>query len=94
VSTYTIEKVLWEFAGNPERVQKFKSDRDAYLANYTFLEKDEVEILKNMDVKQMAGRGVSTLLTMMVWQEMEGPAGMPGYMMRMNSPEGGGRTRG
>jgi hypothetical protein len=85
VSTYTIEKVLWEFAGNPERVQRFKSDPDAYLASYTFLEKDEVEILKNMDVKQMAGRGVSTLLTMMVWQEMEGPQGVPAYMMRMNS---------
>jgi hypothetical protein len=80
-----MEKVLWEFAGNPERVQKFKSDPDAYLANYTFLAKDEVELLKNMDVKGMAARGVSTLLTLMVWQEMEGPQGMPHYMMRMNS---------
>jgi len=85
VSVYTIERVLWEFAGNPERVQKFKSDPDAYLASYAFLEKDEAEILKNMDVKTMAGRGVSTLLTLMVWQEMEGPQGMPHYMMRMNS---------
>ena len=80
-----MEKVLWEFAGNPQRVQNFKSDPGAYLANYTFLEKDEVEILKNMNVKEMAGRGVSTLLTMMVWMELEGPAGMPQYMMRMNS---------
>jgi len=85
VSTYTMEKVLWDFAGNPERVQKFKSDPDAYLASYAFLAKDEVEILKNMDVKEMAGRGVSTLLTMMVWMEIEGPQGMPFYMMRMNS---------
>jgi len=85
VSTYTIEKVLWEFAANPERVQRFKSDPDAYLANYTFLAQDEVEIVKKMDVKAMAARGVSTLLTMMVWQELEGPAGMPLYMMRMNS---------
>jgi hypothetical protein len=80
-----MEKVLWEFAGNPERVQKFKSDPDAYLAQYTFLEQDEAEILRKMDVKAMAGRGVSTLLTMMVWQEMEGPQGVPAYMMRMNS---------
>ena len=85
MSYYTMEKVLWEFAGNPQRVQKFKSDPGAYLANYVFLEKDEVEIVKNMDVKEMAGRGVSTLLTMMVWMEMEGPEGMPEYMMRMNS---------
>jgi hypothetical protein len=85
VSTYTIERVLWEFAGNPERVQKFKSDPDAYLASYTFLGKDEIEILKKMDVKEMANRGVSTLLTMMVWQEIEGPQGMPFYIMRMRS---------
>jgi len=85
VSTYTIEKVLWEFAGHPERVQKFKSDPDAYLASYAFLETDELEIVKKMDVKAMAARGVSTLLTMMVWMELEGPPGMPQYMMRMNS---------
>ena len=53
MSTYTVEKVLWEFAGHPERVQKFKSDPDAYLASYTFLGKDEAEILKKMDVKQI-----------------------------------------
>lgn len=85
MSAYTIERVLWEFAGNPVRVQKFKSDPDAYLSGYTFLEKDEADIVKNMDVKAMAGRGVSTLLTLMVWQEMEGPEAMPQYMMRMNS---------
>jgi hypothetical protein len=82
---YTMERVLWEFAGSPERIEKFKSDPDSYLADYTFLDEDEIEILKKMDVKAMAGRGVSTLLTMMVWQEMEGPQGMPQYMMRMNS---------
>lgn len=85
MSTHAMEKVLWEFAGHPERIESFKSDPDAYLAGYTFLDEEELEILKKMDVKAMAGRGVSTLLTMMVWMELEGPQGMPQYMMRMNS---------
>ena len=85
MSMYTLEKVLWDFAADPERIQKFRKDPDAYLASYSFLERDEVEIVKNMQVKEMASRGVSTLLTMMVWMEMEGPEGMPEYMMRMNS---------
>ena len=49
------------------------------------LEPDEREMIKQVDLKALAERGVSTLLTMMVWPMLKGPEGMPfSYLEHMN----------
>jgi hypothetical protein len=42
-------------------------------------------MIARVDLKALAERGVSTLLTMMVWPMLKGPEGMPfSYLEHMN----------
>ena len=86
MSMYMVEKVIWEMGRDPERARQFLENPDDYLSRY-YLPEEERSILKDLDVRAMADRGVSTLLTMMAWMTIKGPEGMPEYMMRMNTPK-------
>ncbi|MGK2941591.1 MAG: hypothetical protein ACSLFJ_07945 [Immundisolibacter sp.] len=84
MSLNAVEKVFWEFGTDPDRIAAFRADPDAYLAAYP-LEPDERDMVKRVDLKALAERGVSTLLTMMVWPMLKGPEGMPfSYLEHMN----------
>ncbi|MBC7161094.1 MAG: hypothetical protein H5U26_03150 [Immundisolibacter sp.] len=84
MSLYAVEKVFWEFGTDPDRIAAFRADPDGYLAPYR-LEPDERDMIKRVDLKALAERGVSTLLTMMVWPMLKGPEGMPfSYLEHMN----------
>ncbi|WP_372720194.1 hypothetical protein [Immundisolibacter sp.] len=84
MSLNAVEKVFWEFGTDPDRIAAFRADPDGYLAAYP-LEPDERDMVKRVDLKALAERGVSTLLTMMVWPMLKGPEGMPfSYLEHMN----------
>ena len=84
MSLNAVEKVFWEFGADPARIAEFRADPDGYLAAYR-LEPDEREMIKQVDLKALADRGVSTLLTIMVWPMLKGPEGMPfSYLEHMN----------
>ena len=84
MSLHAVEKVFWEFGTDPQRIAAFRADPDGYLSGYR-LEPDEREMIKQVDLKALAERGVSTLLTMMVWPMLKGPEGMPfSYLEHMN----------
>ena len=84
MSLNAVEKVFWEFGTDPDRIAAFRADPDGYLARYR-LEPDERDMIKRVDLKALAERGVSTLLTMMVWPMLKGPEGMPfSYLEHMN----------
>lgn len=84
MSLHAVEKVFWEFGHDPERIVQFRADPDGYLAEYR-LEPDEREAIKRVDLKALSDRGVSTLLTMMIWPLLKGPEGMPfDYLAHMN----------
>jgi hypothetical protein len=84
VSLNAVEKVFWEFGTDPARIAAFRADPEGYLKPYR-LEPDEREMIKQVDLKALAERGVSTLLTMMVWPMLKGPEGMPfSYLEHMN----------
>lgn len=84
MSLNAVEKVFWEFGSDAQRIAAFRADPDAYLTPYR-LEPDEREMIKNVDLKALAGRGVNTLLTMMVWPMLKGAQGMPfDYLAHMN----------
>lgn len=88
MNTNMLEKVLWDFGNDPSRVPRFLENQDAYLAEYR-LTPAEARAIKNLDVRTLAENKVSVLLTMMVFMMINGPEGMPQYMKRMNTPEGG-----
>ena len=84
MSLHAVEKVFWEFGTDPQRIAAFRADPDGYLSGYR-LEPDECEMIARVDLKALAERGVSTLLTMMVWPMLKGPEGMPfSYLEHMN----------
>ena len=84
MSVQAVEKVFWEFGKDPTRIARFRADPDAYLKAYR-LESAEREAIKNVDLKALSERGVSTLLTMMIWPLLKGPEGMPfDYLAHMN----------
>ena len=84
MSLHAVEKVFWEFGTDPQRIAAFRADPGGYLSGYR-LEPDECEMIKQVDLKALAERGVSTLLTMMVWPMLKGPEGMPfSYLEHMN----------
>ncbi len=84
MSTNNVERVLWEFGDQPARIEQFRADPDAYLAAYA-LDDGERQALKDIDLKALADRGVSTLLTIMIWPLLKGPEGMPfAYLEHMN----------
>ncbi len=80
MSIHTIEKVLWDITVNPA----IASD-PAALSNYR-LEPDERALIDVMDVREMAARDVSQMLTWMAWVATRGFSEAPEYLRRMNAP--------
>ena len=85
MSVHTIEKILWQFGDEPERVNAFLKDPDAYLAQYQLTD-DEFEMLRKMDMKAIDEYGVSNLLAMMAWPLLNGnnQLMMFDYLRRLN----------
>lgn len=84
MSVQAVEKVFWEFGKDPSRIGRFRADPEGYLKPYR-LEPAEREAIRNVDLKALSDRGVSTLLTMMIWPLLKGPEGMPfDYLAHMN----------
>jgi len=84
MSVSSVERVLWEFGENPERVRLFQANPAEYLSPYQ-LEENESKALTDVDLKTLADLGVSTLQTMMVWPMLKGPEGMPfSYLEHMS----------
>ncbi len=85
MSIGTIEKILWEFGEDSAKVEAFLSDPDGYLAQHP-LSEEEFSMLRRMDFVAMDAYGVSNLLTMMVWQTLNGGSELMlfDYLKRMN----------
>jgi len=84
MSAYMIEKLLWEITQQPQRAAEFKADPDRFLSAYA-LAADEVEMVKNMDVRAMVARNVNPMLTMRGWSVLKGRDQMPAYLQRLGA---------
>lgn len=78
MTTNTLEKVLWDITVNPEMA-----------ANPTILQAyrltdEELALIEEMDVREMADRGVSQMLIWMAWVATRGFPMAPEYLRRMN----------
>lgn len=85
MSIGTIERILWEFGEDGAKVEAFLADPDAYLARYP-LSEGEFNMVRSMDFIAMDKYGVSNLLTMMVWQTLNGGSELMlfDYLKRVN----------
>ena len=87
MSVYAVEKVFWEFGVDHARVGRFKADPDAYLESYN-LTKEEKQAIKEVNLRDLADKGVSPLLTAMIWPILKGPEGYPmSYLKHMGAGE-------
>ncbi len=85
MSVNTVERVLWELTDDPEKVEAFFNDPDAYLATYP-LTSEEYSMVRTMDVAAFDAYGVSNMLGLMAWSTVMGnnPVKMFDYLTRVN----------
>nr|ART36228.1 C453 [uncultured bacterium] len=82
MSSEALEKALWTVGTSPEEAAKFRASPAAYAEQF-HLDADEKKSLTNLAVGDMARRGASTLLLLMCFIAVHGPAGMGEYMQRI-----------
>jgi hypothetical protein len=82
MSTYTIEKVLWDLVQHPQTGPVFRADPDPHLDRYP-LELSERELLKKMDVRTLAARRINPMLLMRAYQAMFGRDQFPQYLEKI-----------
>ena len=85
MSIHTIEKVLWDLMAMPQKKEAFLAAPETVLDGYPLAD-DERDLLRDLDVRTMADRGCSEMLTMISWMAVNGQETMPEYMRRMNTP--------
>ena len=88
MSVNTIEKILWEFGDEPDRVKAFLKDPDGYLEQFQ-LNEEEFRMVRTMDLKAFDEYGVSNLLAMMAWPLLNGNNQLMAfdYLRKMNHGE-------
>lgn len=80
MSRFTLEKILWDITVNPSI-----ASNSSLIDNYR-LAPDERALIDDMDVRAIADRDVSQMLTWMAWVATRGFVEAPEYMRRMNTP--------
>lgn len=88
MSTNAIEKALWQIGTNPADAEKFRQAPDNYLEQFR-LEPDEQAAVSALAVGELARRDTNTLLLMMAFLAVRGPASMGDYMQSMHSVQPG-----
>ncbi len=85
MSIHSVEQVLWDLLVDPQKQAALAATPDAFLAGYQLTEEEKC-LVEGWDVRAIAERGGSPMLTMMAWMAVRGQDEMPEYMRRMNTP--------
>ena len=84
MSVNVLEKILWDLSVDRDSKKRFAADPQSFVSRY-LLDEREQQMVLNFDVKAMAAAGVSTMLTMGYWMQVEGSRDMDEYLRRMSS---------
>ncbi|MBN9427637.1 MAG: hypothetical protein J0H09_14125 [Burkholderiales bacterium] len=79
MSIYTVERVMYEIAGNPEVAKAYASEPAAFLARYP-LEPDEVGLIRALDFRELTRRGLNHMLAMRAFSALHGRDRVPEYL--------------
>lgn len=82
MSINAVERLLFEVAASPDLVRQFKDTPEQLLGAYA-LAPDEAELVRHLDVHEIASRGVNPMLVMRAFAAIEGRERMPEYFRRM-----------
>jgi hypothetical protein len=82
MSTHMLEKVLFDVAATPQRAAEYSSNPDRFLSAYR-LDDDEIQLIKQLDVREMMRRALNPMLLMRAFSALEGRERMPEYLRRM-----------
>lgn len=86
MSKHAIEKALWKIGSSPVEMQEYLAEPMQYLANFQ-LSNDEKEIIKTLDVRAMADKGVNTVLMVNTYTALcGGPASLGEYLQKIAMP--------
>jgi len=84
MSSYMVERVLWEICNMPEKAERFLIDAPAHLAQYSLTD-NEAKMITDLDVRGLADIDVSQMLLMMTWNVMVGEEKIGEYLERMGA---------
>jgi hypothetical protein len=82
MSTHMLEKVLFDVAATPQRAAEYSSNPDLFLSAYR-LDDDEIQLIKQLDVREMMRRALNPMLLMRAFSALEGRERLPEYLRRM-----------
>jgi len=86
MSTYSIERTLWEISGNGDSIGQFLSDPEQAISAYQ-LSDAERKLICTKDVRRLADMQVSPMLLMLFWMAVSGGNdSLPEYLQKMNTP--------
>jgi hypothetical protein len=83
MSLTMLEKVLYDLGVDRGAKKAFREDPGALLARYR-LTADEVRLLREFDLHELAARGVNPMLLMGFWR-LSGES-IPAYLRRIGAP--------
>lgn len=84
MSANVLEKVLWDLSVDRDSKNRFREDPDEFLGRY-HLTDAERRMVREFDVRGLADAGVSTMLTMGYWMQLESSHDMGRYLARMTA---------
>jgi hypothetical protein len=82
MSIHAVARALFDIASTSQRTAEFKADPQGFLAGYP-LEPDEVQMIVELDVREMLRRQLNPMLAMRAFSAIEGRARMPEYLRRL-----------
>ena len=84
MSVNGVEQALWQIANHSVEANAYRADETSYLGQFR-LDVDEVDMIRAVDVKGLADRGVNVMLVLGLARAVLGPDCIPDYMAKMNS---------
>ena len=83
MSSFAIEKALWQATSNPADAQALRADPAQYLSHFR-LDDDERALILAWDVQALCARGVSPMVLMMAFNAAGAGSDMMDYIRRIN----------
>ena len=88
MSSFAIEKALWQASTNPADAQALRTAPADYLAGFR-LDEDERALVLAWDVRALVERGVSPMVLLMAFNAAGAGSDMMDYIRRINGMPAG-----
>lgn len=84
MSVHTVEQLLWEVCNIPERTAQMRTQPESIVRGSN-MTAEEWRMVRELDVRALAGHHVNQMLIMMTWNILVGADKIPEYLGQLNS---------